>query len=130
MQELRIDIAALLVRASLGGMWLAHAGLKLFIFSIAGFGAWLATQGIPAWLAWPVFLVEFIGGLCVLVGWYGREVNIFLIPILLVAAWTHLGNGWVHTSAGGGWEYPVFLVAVSLIYVLIGDGRFKLFNRS
>jgi len=35
-------------------------------------------------------------------------------------------NGWVHTSPGGGWEYPVFLVVASVALWLIGDGAWSL----
>jgi putative oxidoreductase len=38
----------------------------------------------------------------------------------------HLPNGWVFTSQGGGWEYPVFLIVASLALWLIGDGAFAL----
>jgi putative oxidoreductase len=41
---------------------------------------------------------------------------------MAVAAWVHFPDGWVHTSPGGGWEYPVFLVAASVAVWLLGDG--------
>ena len=44
-------------------MWIAHALLKWFVFTIPGFGAWLADQGLPATAAWPVFLLELVGAL-------------------------------------------------------------------
>jgi putative oxidoreductase len=44
--------------------------------------------------------------------------------VMLVAVLTHVPNGWIHTSTGGGWEYPVFLVMASLAHILIGDGAF------
>jgi putative oxidoreductase len=34
----------------------------------------------------------------------------------------HSGNGWVHTSPGGGWEYPVFLTVASIAVWLLGEG--------
>jgi putative oxidoreductase len=48
-----------------------------------------------------------------------------LVPIMAVATSVHLGNGWVHTSANGGWEYPVFLIFASIALWLIGDGAFS-----
>jgi len=54
---------------------------------------------------------------------YGRYVSAALVPIMLVAAWTHASNGWLHTSEGGGWEYPIFLVLDSIVFAHIGDGR-------
>jgi putative oxidoreductase len=47
-----------------------------------------------------------------------------LIPILVGATWVHAGNGWVFSAANGGWEYPVFLSAASLVLVLLGSGQF------
>ena len=117
------DTGAMLLRVGLGVMWIAHALLKWFVFTIPGFAGWLESQGIPASMAWPVFLLELTGGVMILIGFYGRCVSAVLVPILLVAAWTHVSNGWVHTSEGGGWEYPVFLVLASIVHVLLGDGR-------
>ena len=114
---------AMILRIALGIMWISHALLKWFVFTIPGSAGFLESQGLPAILAWPVFLLELGGGLLILAGVYGRYVSALLIPVLLVATWTHVGNGWVHTSAGGGWEYPIFLAVASLVHVLLGDGR-------
>ena len=120
---------ALILRVGLGTMWIAHALLKWLVFTIPGFATWLGTQGLPAAFAWPVFTLELVGGLAIVLGIYGRYAALLLIPIMLVAAWTHIPNGWLHTSQGGGWEYPVFLVIGSLAYGLIGDGAFALKSR-
>jgi putative oxidoreductase len=53
---------------------------------------------------------------------YARQAALALVPVMATAAWVHLPNGWVHTSPGGGWEYPVFLVAASVALWLLGDG--------
>jgi putative oxidoreductase len=119
-------VGAALLRIALGTMWLAHAALKYLVFTIPGFAAWLAGQGLPASMAWPVFVAEVIGGSAILVGFHGRWASLLLLPVLAVAASTHVANGWVHTSAGGGWEYPVFLIVASVVHVLIGDGRFAI----
>jgi putative oxidoreductase len=47
-----------------------------------------------------------------------------LIPIVVGTTCVHAGNGWVFSAANGGWEYPVFLIAASLVLVLLGSGRF------
>jgi putative oxidoreductase len=116
----------MLLRLGLGAMWIAHALLKWFVFTIPGFAGWLETQGIPALMAWPVFLLELVGGVMILTGFYGRYASAVLVPVILVAAWTHISNGWLHTSEGGGWEYPIFLVLASMAHALIGDGRFAI----
>jgi putative oxidoreductase len=120
--------AALLLRLSLGTMWLAHGLLKLLVFTVPGFAAFLAAQGMPALLAWPVVLLELAGGTLILLGLRGRLVSLALLPVLLGAASVHLANGWVFTASGGGWEYPAFLIAASLIHALLGDGALALAN--
>lgn len=129
LNETRIMTAAMLLRLALATIWLAHASLKWFVYSIAGFAAWLEAQGLPGFMAWPVFVFEVVGGMMLLLGIYGRYVSAVSIPILLVVVWTHIPNGWVHTAAGGGWEFPVFLVVAAITHMLLGDGRFALNSR-
>lgn len=117
---------AALLRLSLGVMWVAHALLKLFVFTLPGTAAYFDSIGFAGWMAYPVFLVELIGGLALIFGIYARQAALLLVPVMAVAAWVHIPNGWVHTSAGGGWEYPVFLIFASIAVWLIGDGSFAL----
>nr|WP_298144878.1 DoxX family protein [uncultured Pseudomonas sp.] len=115
-------LAAMLLRVALGSMWIAHAMLKYWVFTIPGFAGWLETQGLPGLMAWPVFIVELLGGVAIVVGFHGRWASLALLPIMLVAASTHFANGWIHTSANGGWEYPAFLAVASIAHFLAGDG--------
>lgn len=115
-----------LLRVSLGVMWIAHALLKLFVFTLPGTAQFFESVGYPGVLAHPVFAAELLGGLAILFGLYARQVSLALVPVMLAAAWVHLGNGWVFTSQGGGWEYPVFLAAASVALWLAGDGAWAL----
>ncbi|HEY8608191.1 MAG TPA: DoxX family protein [Noviherbaspirillum sp.] len=118
------SLAALGLRVALGAMWLSHSVvLKLFTFGLAGFSGWMASQGLPAVLALPIVLAEAIGGVLILVGFHGRWVSLGLLPVLAGATWIHAANGWVFTATGGGWEYPVFLMAASVVHFLLGDGE-------
>lgn len=111
-----------LLRISLGVMWIAHALLKLLVFTLPGTAQFFTRIGFPGFLAYPVFAVELLGGLALLLGYYARQTALALVPVMAVAAWVHVPNGWVHTSPGGGWEYPVFLIAASIALWLLGDG--------
>jgi putative oxidoreductase len=119
-------LGAALLRLSLGVMWLAHALLKLFVFTLPGTAAFFESIGFAGWMAYPVFLAELAGGLALILGVYARQSALLLVPVMAVAAWVHMPNGWVHTSAGGGWEYPVFLIFASVSVWLIGDGAFAM----
>lgn len=118
--------AALLLRLALGAMWISHGLLKLLVFTPAGLAGFLGSLGLPAALAWPLILAEVGGGVLILLGVYGRQVSLLLLPILLGATFVHAGNGWLFSAANGGWEYPVFLIAASLAHALLGDGAYAL----
>ena len=111
-----------LLRMSLGVVWMAHALLKLFVFTLPGTAQFFTSIGFPGFLAYPVFAVELLGGLALVLGIYARQTALALVPVMAVAAWVHVPNGWVHTSPGGGWEYPAFLIAASVALWLLGDG--------
>jgi len=115
-----------LLRISLGVMWVAHALLKLVVFTLPGTAAYFASVGLPGVLAYPVFAVELLGGAALIFGVYARQVSLALVPIMAVAAWVHFPNGWAHTSPNGGWEYPVFLIVASVVLWLLGDGALAL----
>ena len=116
------QIGITVLRVSLGIMWTAHALLKLFVFTLPGTVQYFVSIGFPGFLAYPVFAAELLGGIALLLGVYARQVALALVPVMAAAAWVHLPNGWVHTSVGGGWEYPVFLIAASIALWLLGDG--------
>ena len=116
------DLGVTLLRLGLGVMWLAHALLKLFVYTLPGTAQFFASVGYPGFLAYPVFVIEVLGGLALVLGIYARQVSLALVPVMAAAAWVHVPNGWVFTSSGGGWEYPVFLIVASLSLWLLGDG--------
>ncbi|MDB5368147.1 MAG: DoxD-like family protein [Rhodospirillales bacterium] len=118
--------AALLLRLLLGVASLAHAGLKLFTFTMAGTIAFYAQLGLPAFAAYATVAGELIGGVFLIAGVLPRLVAVAQLPILLGAIWVHAGNGWVFNAQGGGWEYPAFWAGALLVQGLLGDGLYAL----
>lgn len=122
--------AALLLRVSLGVMFIAHSlYLKAFVFTLPGTAAYFSSIGLPSVLAYVVFTAEVVGGVMLIAGVYARWVALALVPILVGAAWVHAPNGWVFSASNGGWEYPVFLVMAALTQFLMGDGACALSSR-
>ena len=117
---------AFAIRAALGIMFIAHAYLKIAVFTVPGFAGFLTQTGFPAALAWPIILAELIGGIAILLGIYGRAVSVALLPVLLGAVLVHAPNGWLFNAPNGGWEYPAFLAVAAIAHVLIGDGAWAL----
>lgn len=118
-----------ILRVALGAMWISHALMKYVLFTIPGFAGYLGSLGLPTQLAWPVFLAELIGGILIVAGVYARHVALLLIPVMVAAMSVHIPNGWIFSNAGGGWEYPGFLIVTSFALWLIGDGAFALRSR-
>jgi putative oxidoreductase len=121
------DYAALLLRVSLGVMYIAHSVvLKGMTFTLAGTAQYFESLGLPGVLAYATFLAEFVGGVLLVLGVQSRWVALGLLPILFGAAWVHIGNGWVFSAQGGGWEYPLYLIVLSVAQALLGDGAYAL----
>ena len=118
--------AALLLRVSLGTMFIAHALLKYFVFTLPGTAQFFQSLGLPGALGYATFAAELVGGVLLILGVRTRAVAIVLIPVLLGATWAHAGNGWVFTSPNGGWEYPAFCTVALVVQALLGDGAFAL----
>ena len=111
---------------ALGSMFIAHAALKYFVFTLPGTAAFFGSLGLPPALGYLVFAAELVGGVAILAGVYARQVALALVPVLLGATWAHAGNGWLFNATGGGWEYPAFLSVAAIVQYLIGDGRYAL----
>jgi putative oxidoreductase len=119
--------AALLLRVSLGVMFLAHVGLKIFVFSIPGFIGYFGSLGLPAIVAYAVIALELFGGVALILGVYAPWVALPLaLEMLGTIVLVHGANGWLFTSKGGGWEYPAFWVVGLIILYLLGDGAMAL----
>jgi putative oxidoreductase len=125
-ESARVETGALLLRVSLGVMFIAHALLKYFVFTLPGTAQFFASLGLPAALGYLTFAAELLGGVLLILGVYARYVAIALVPILIGAAWAHSGNGWVFSAPNGGWEYPVFWAVALVVQFLIGDGAYAL----
>lgn len=121
--------AALLLRTSLGAMFVAHALLKLFVFTLPGTVQFFESLGFPAALAYVTFAAELVGGVLLILGVGTRWVAAALIPILIGATSVHAGNGWLFSAPNGGWEYPLFLTSAAAVQALLGDGALALGSR-
>ena len=119
-------VAALLLRVSLGSMFIAHALLKYFVFTLPGTAQFFESLGLPGALGYATFAAELVGGVLLILGVRVRAVSLVLLPILLGATWVHAGNGWLFTSPKGGWEYPAFWTVTLVVQALLGEGAYAL----
>lgn len=120
------DYAALILRVTSGTAFIAHGLLKLTVFTIPGTVGFFESLGLPGIFAYLTIFVELAGGVALILGVGTRAVSLALIPVLLGATWVHVGNGWLFTAEGGGWEYPLFWTAVQASIALLGAGAFAI----
>ena len=117
---------AFLTRITLGSILLAHGALKVFVFTIPGTVGFFESLGLPAFVAYLTIFGEVVGGTALILGIYPRLVALLSLPILVGAAWAHLGNGWLFSNEGGGWEFPVLLIVLALVVAIQGAGSFAI----
>ncbi len=120
------DLAATLLRVTMGILFLAHVWLKLVIFTPAGTVAFFQSLGFPGVLAYLVIIAELLGGIALILGVWSRWVSLALLPILLGSIYPHWGAGFFFSNEGGGWEFPAFWSVALVVQALLGNGAFAL----
>ena len=119
--------AALLLRVSLGILFLAHLSLKVFVFTVPGFVGFMGSPGLPPVVAYATMALEFVGGLMLITGFYARWAALPLAALMLgTIVSVHGHNGWMFANKGGGWEFPAFWLVALLVVALLGDGAFAI----
>jgi putative oxidoreductase len=115
--------AALLLRLALGVMFLAHAWLKIKVYTPAGTVQYFKSLGVPGEAAYLAIVAEIGGGILLILGIETRWVALALVPLMLgTIVLVHGKAGWLFTNKDGGWEYPAFWVVGLLALALLGDG--------
>jgi putative oxidoreductase len=123
------DFAALLLRVAMGVMFFAHGFvLKVLTFTPAGTAKYFESIGYPAETGYFVIAAEMIGGLMLIAGVRVRFVALAFVPLMLGAAQQHVGNGWVFSAPGGGFEFPVFWTIALCVQALLGAGAYSVDN--
>jgi len=116
-------VAALLLRLALGVMFLAHAWVKIRVFTPAGTAQFFKSLGLPGELAYLTIAAEVGGGILLIFGIETRWVALALVPLMLgTIVMVHGKAGWLFTNKDGGWEYPAFWTVGLLALALLGDG--------
>ena len=124
--ETNTNLGATLTRLSLGTVLLSHGLLKVAVFTVPGTVAYFASLGLPAIAAYLTIIAEIAGGTAILLGLYTRLAALLSLPLLLGAVWAHASNGWLFSAEGGGWEFPLLLVALAIAVAVQGGGAFAL----
>src|SRR5262245_26472901 len=131
------DLGMLLLRLALGSVIFAHGAQKVMGWfggpGMQGVVAWMGSMGIPAPMAYLAGYTEFLGGIAIALGILPRIVALgIVIDMLTAIATVHFKNGFfLHSSAPGGGdgvEFVMMNMAAALAVLLIGPGRYALWD--
>lgn len=114
------------LRVVTGVIFVAHGATKLFGGGVAGTGDYFASLGIPmaGLMAWVIALLEFFGGLALIVGVLVAAIAALLsVHMLMGIILVHAANGFFVIGPGsGGIELNLLLIAALVTLMLAGSG--------
>ena len=128
------ELGLALLRVVLGVIFISHGAPSLF-GGMEGQVAFFSSLGIPlpVVVAWGVKLLEFFGGIALLIGLLVTPVSLLLtIHMFAGIVLVHAPRGWyvVGPEANGGVEFSVLLAASLMMLVFGGAGMASMDGRS
>ena len=122
-------------RVVLGCVMFPHGAQKLFGW-FGGFGFtntmtyFTETAGLPWIIAFLIIMVESLGSLGLILGFFTRLSAFGLICIMVGAIITvHIPNGlfmnWFGKQAGEGFEYHLLVIGISIPLLISGGGKYS-----
>jgi len=118
----QVAIGLTVLRVVLGATFIAHGAQKLFVMGLPAISGGFAQMGIPmAGFFGPfVSLVEFFGGIAIVLGLLTRITGLALAVNMVVAMLSvHLKNGFFNPN---GVEFPLALFGMSVALMTMGAG--------
>ena len=124
--------AHVLIRVAIGAILIPHGMQKLFgAFGGPGMTGFIGTMQKVGYsptmapiLSWMIALLEFGGGILLVIGLFTRPVALAVLIFMLEAARFHHGVGGFFWT-GRGNEYPIILAAISLYLLIRGAGPYS-----
>jgi putative oxidoreductase len=124
--SLDADSGKLIVRLSVGGLMLFHGVAKIIHPDALDFiGGMLSSNGLPAFVAYGVYIGEVVGPLMVIAGYRARVGGLFMAVNMLFALYLAHSGDFFSLSEHGGWavELQMSYLLSSIAVVFLGSGR-------
>lgn len=117
-------VALLLLRFALGIIFISHGYPKLFTHTPQAI-QFFRQMGFPGYFAYLAGVIEFFGGLLLVLGLFTRIAGLLIAAEMAVAIWrVHLPMGPV--TAVKNYEFPLVLATAALVLAGVGAGLFSL----
>ena len=94
---------------------------------LAGFAAYLAPMGVPAWLAYAAAWNELVVGTMVLLG-VAAELGACMIIVQMAAAIYLVHGAHGYFIQDNGFEYALNIIALCVAIIVSGARRYSLWN--
>lgn len=120
------DMGKLILRLALGVLILLH-GIAKLTGGIDGITRMVTSAGLPAWIAYGVYIGELVAPLMVIAGWYSRiGAGIIAVNMVFALALAHRGD-FLELGGTGGWalELQAMFLGTALAIACLGPGRYS-----
>jgi putative oxidoreductase len=120
------DIGKLLLRISIGFVLIFHGYFKI-LHNVEWLKAMLVENRLPGFIAYGVYLGEFIAPLMVILGYRIRIASSLIVINMIMAIYlAHRNQIFSIKEAGGGWaiELDAIILLGALALFFLGGGKF------
>ena len=125
----RLALGMTILRIVVGIVFIVHGAQKLFVFGIPGATAAFAQMHIPlaAVVAPGVSILEFVGGIALVIGLFTRVIALLLaIDMVGAIVFVHGRNGFFLPM---GFEFAFSLLGACVALAVAGAGEYSVDNR-
>ncbi|WP_438951824.1 DoxX family protein [Porticoccus sp.] len=123
------ELAKLVLRIAVGLLVLLHGIAKILNPDSLGFiGGKLAEFGIPAEIAYAIYLGEVLGPLMIVFGYFARAGALLVIGNMIAAILLVHAGELFQLTKNGGWalELQGLYLVTALVIALQGSGKYAI----
>ena len=120
----QVSVAAVILRLAIGGLFIVHGYPKLGAQQRKQGAEWMKSMGLPGGFILLGGVVEFFGGLAMLLGVFTSIIALLFAVWMVSTTW--LAAGKMKKKFVGGYELDIILLLASLALAAIGGGVFSI----
>jgi putative oxidoreductase len=122
------DIGKLILRITVGGLMLPHGMAKFSSAALGGLQSMLASQGIPGFVAYGVYVGEVLAPILIVIGFLTRPAAAVFAFNMVVAIYLAHASQLVQLSDKGGLalelQYLYLFGAIAIAF--LGAGKYSI----